>query len=171
MGLRDLIKIGAAGKVTSAFDIARLMALGADWCNAARGFMFAVGCIQSQNCHTGRCPTGVATQDPGRQRGLDPGDKSERVYHFQKNTVKALAEILAAAGLRHPDELGPEHIIRRINPETVLPPAPVLARGPVRFVRAAGLDPEPTPQQIALSILPAGRLSRKMTALGRLAQR
>ena len=121
LDLRGQIKIGAAGKIITGFDMARVLALGADWCNAARGFMFAVGCIQSQNCHTGRCPTGVATQDSGRQRGLDPGDKSERVYHFQKNTMKALADILAAAGLRHPDELGPEHIIRRIDPESVLP--------------------------------------------------
>src|SRR5262249_22690125 len=66
--IRDKIKIGASGKITSAFDMARIMALGADWCNAGRGFMFAVGCIQAQQCHTGNCPTGVATQDPSRQR-------------------------------------------------------------------------------------------------------
>ena len=93
LNLRSEIKIGAAGKVITGFDIARTLAIGADWCNAARGFMFAVGCIQSQSCHTDRCPTGVATQDPSRQKGLDPLDKSDRVYHFQKNTVKALAEI------------------------------------------------------------------------------
>lgn len=121
LNLRSEIKIGAAGKVITAFDLARTLAIGADWCNAARGFMFAVGCIQSQNCHTGRCPTGVATQDAMRQKGLDPANKGERVAHFQHNTVKALAELLAAAGLRHPSELGPEHIIRRINAETVLP--------------------------------------------------
>jgi hypothetical protein len=83
--------------------------------------MFALGCVQSQSCHTDRCPTGVATQDPGRQKGLDPMDKSERVYHYQKNTVKAVAEILAASGLSHPEELGPEHIIRRISADRVLP--------------------------------------------------
>ena len=121
LNLRSDIKIGAAGKIITGFDIARTLAIGADWVNAARGFMFAVGCIQSQSCHTGRCPTGVATQDASRQKGLDPMDKSERVYHFQKNTVKALAEILSAAGLSHPEELGPEHIIRRIDASTVLP--------------------------------------------------
>ncbi|HWS39662.1 MAG TPA: FMN-binding glutamate synthase family protein [Arenimonas sp.] len=121
LNLRSEIKIGAAGKIITGFDIARTLAIGADWCNAARGFMFAIGCIQSQSCHTGRCPTGVATQDPDRQMGLDPMDKSERVYHFQKNTVKALAELIAAAGLKHTEQLGPEHIIRRVNPETVLP--------------------------------------------------
>ncbi|MBP7370146.1 MAG: FMN-binding glutamate synthase family protein [Arenimonas sp.] len=121
LNLRSEIKIGAAGKIITGFDIARTLAIGADWCNAARGFMFAVGCIQSQSCHTDRCPTGVATQDPSRQKGLDPLDKSERVYHFQKNTVKALAELLAASGLSHPEQLGPEHIIRRVSNTLVLP--------------------------------------------------
>ena len=74
IGLRDRIKLGASGKIASAFDIARAMALGADWCNSARGFMFALGCIQSQSCHTDRCPTGVATQDPSRAaRARCPG--------------------------------------------------------------------------------------------------
>jgi glutamate synthase domain-containing protein 2 len=121
LNLRQEIKIGAAGKIITGFDMARTLAIGADWVNAARGFMFALGCIQSQSCHTDRCPTGVATQDANRQKGLDPGDKSERVWHFQQNTVKALAELLAAAGLKHPDELGPEHIIRRIDAEHVQP--------------------------------------------------
>jgi glutamate synthase domain-containing protein 2 len=66
--LRQHIRLGAAGKITSAFDIARVMALGADWCNAVRGFMFALGCIQAQACHTDHCPTGVATQDPAPAR-------------------------------------------------------------------------------------------------------
>ena len=69
-GLRDRVRIGASGKVISAFDIARCLALGADWCNSARGFMFALGCIQSRSCHTDHCPTGVATQDPVRQRAI-----------------------------------------------------------------------------------------------------
>jgi glutamate synthase domain-containing protein 2 len=121
LNLRQHIKIGAAGKIITGFDMARTLAIGADWVNAARGFMFALGCIQSQSCHTDRCPSGVATQNAKRQRGLDPMDKSERVWHFQHNTVKALAELLAAAGLRHPSELGPEHIIRRIDAERVQP--------------------------------------------------
>ena len=83
---RERIKLGAAGKIISAFDIARVMALGADWCNAARGFMFAIGCIQSQTCHTDRCPTGVATQDRGRQRALVVPDKAERVSNFHRAT-------------------------------------------------------------------------------------
>ena len=73
---RDRIRLGASGKIITAFDIARVMALGADWCNSARGFMFALGCIQSQSCHTDRCPTGVATQDrnaPARAGGARQG--------------------------------------------------------------------------------------------------
>ena len=111
--LRDRVRVGAAGKVTSGFRIARNLAVGADWCNAARGFMFALGCIQSQSCHTDRCPTGVATQDPWRQRGLDVTDKSERVRRFHDRTVAALTEVVAACGLEHPAQLRPWHIARR----------------------------------------------------------
>ncbi|MGH8122029.1 MAG: glutamate synthase-related protein, partial [Rudaea sp.] len=115
LGLRDKIRVGASGKVITAFDLARTLALGADWCNAARGFMFALGCIQSQNCHTDRCPTGVATQDPRRWKKLDVPDKAERVKMFHENTLHALKELIAAAGLTHPSELGPEHVIRRVT--------------------------------------------------------
>ncbi|SFM36282.1 FMN-binding glutamate synthase family protein [Marinobacter zhejiangensis] len=117
--LREHIALGAAGKITSAFNIARTLALGADWCNAARGYMFALGCIQSLSCHTGKCPTGVATQDPRRSSKLDVTDKSQRVYHFHQNTVDALANLIGAAGLKHPSELGPEHIIRRVSKNEV----------------------------------------------------
>lgn len=114
IGLRERIKLGASGKVISAFDMARAMAMGADWCNSARAFMFAVGCIQAQVCHTGKCPTGVTTQDPKRQAGLVVADKSVRVMQFHHNTLAALAELLGAAGLTHPGELRPHHIARRI---------------------------------------------------------
>jgi glutamate synthase domain-containing protein 2 len=111
--LRSEIRLGCAGKIISGFDIARVMALGTDWCNAARGFMFALGCIQAQHCHTGACPTGVATQDPMRQRALDVTDKAERVARFHQDTVRSLAEIVAAAGLDTPRQLRPQHIMRR----------------------------------------------------------
>ncbi len=117
---RERIRIGASGKIATAFDIARVMALGADWCNAARGFMFAVGCIQSQHCHTDRCPTGVATQDPSRQRALVVPDKAERVRSYHKQTLKALAEFVAAAGLSHPGEFTLTHFSRRISSHQVL---------------------------------------------------
>jgi len=119
IGVRDRIKLGASGKIASAFDITRAMALGADWCNAARGFMFAIGCIQSQSCHTDRCPTGVATQDQSRQRALVVPDKANRVAHFHNNTLHALSELTAAAGLEHPSEFHREHISRRISQSEV----------------------------------------------------
>ena len=114
LNLRDQIRIGASGKIITAFDIVRTMALGADWCNSARGFMFSLGCIQSQSCHTDRCPSGVATQDPLRQRALVVPDKATRVHLFHDETLRALAELVAAAGLMHPIELGPQHIVRRV---------------------------------------------------------
>jgi glutamate synthase domain-containing protein 2 len=115
IGARDRIRIGVAGKIITAFDIARAMALGADWCNSARGFMFSLGCIQSLSCHTDRCPTGVATQDPTRSRALVVPDKSERVHNFHRSTIHALAELTAAAGLDHPSDFHPVHFWRRIN--------------------------------------------------------
>lgn len=118
--LRDRIKLGASGKITSAFDMARVMALGADWCNAGRGFMFAVGCIQAQQCHTGNCPTGVATQDPARQRGIVVPAKADRVMQFHGETIKALAELIGAAGLSHPAELRPQHFMHRAAPDRVV---------------------------------------------------
>ena len=114
-GVRDKVKVGAAGKIVSAFDIAAVMALGADWTNAGRGFMFALGCIQSLSCHTNRCPVGVATQDPIRQRALVVPDKAERVFNFHRNTLVALSEMIAAAGLEHPGQLGPHHLVRRVS--------------------------------------------------------
>ena len=119
LGLRDKIRIGAAGKIVSAFDIARTLAMGADWCNAARGFMFSLGCIQSQSCHTDRCPTGIATQDRERWKHLDVADKSNRVYMFHQNTLHALRDLLCAGGLDGPGQLGPEHIVRRVSPVEV----------------------------------------------------
>jgi glutamate synthase domain-containing protein 2 len=116
LDLRERIAIGAAGRIVSAFDIAKTMAMGADWCNAGRGFMFALGCIQSLSCHTDRCPTGVATQDPRRWMTLDVADKATRVHNFHQNTLHALRDLLCAAGLKHPCELGPEHILRRVSP-------------------------------------------------------
>jgi len=115
IGQRGNIRIGAAGKIVSAFDIIRTCAMGADWCNAARGFMFALGCIQSQTCHTGNCPTGVTTQDPKRYRALVPENKATRVYNFHQNTLKALQELIGASGASHPEQIGPEHIIRRVS--------------------------------------------------------
>lgn len=119
LNLRDRIRLGASGKIVSAFDIARAMALGADWCNSARGFMFALGCIQAQHCHTGACPTGVATQDPQRQQALVVPDKIERVARYHRNTLHALQELVQAAGLHHPGEITAAHIVRRVANDQV----------------------------------------------------
>jgi glutamate synthase domain-containing protein 2 len=119
LNLRDRVRIGASGKIITAFDIARALALGADWCNSARGFMFSIGCIQSQSCHTDRCPTGVATQDATRQRAIVVPDKAERVFQFHRQTLAALAELVGAAGLSHPGEISPDHIVRRVSSNDV----------------------------------------------------
>jgi glutamate synthase domain-containing protein 2 len=115
-GLRDQIRLAASGKLITAFDIAVALALGADWANAARGFMFSLGCIQSQRCHTNECPVGVATQDPRLQRGLVVVDKAERVCSFHHHTVKALAELAASAGLDSPSRLTAGHFYQRFGP-------------------------------------------------------
>ena len=91
------------------------MAIGADWCNSARGFMFSLGCIQSLSCHTDRCPTGVTTQDPSRNRALVVPHKIERVYNYHHATLQALAELLAAAGLEHPQQIRPIHFSQRTS--------------------------------------------------------
>ena len=114
LNLRHRVRLGCAGKIVSAFDIARAMALGADWCNSARGFMFALGCIQAQHCHTGACPTGVTTQDPLRQQALVVLDKIDRVSNFHRQTLEALQELVQAAGLTHPNQISAAHIVRRM---------------------------------------------------------
>jgi glutamate synthase domain-containing protein 2 len=119
-GLREKIKIGCSGKIVTAFDMAAAFALGADWCNAARGFMFSLGCIQSLSCHKDTCPTGVATQDPMRARALIVADKKERVKNFHAAMLHALAELTGAAGLEHPQDFRPEHFFRRVTDRDVL---------------------------------------------------
>ena len=114
-GLRDSIRVGASGKIVSAFDMARALALGADWCNSARGFMFALGCIQAQTCHSGNCPTGVTTQDPTRQMALVVPSKAERVHNFHTHTLEALQELMEASGLQTPHDFTPRHIMRRVS--------------------------------------------------------
>ncbi len=115
LNLRNKIHLGASGKIINGFDMARAIALGADWCNSARGFMFALGCIQAQTCHSGNCPTGVTTQDPQRQKALVVGDKAQRVSNFHRLTLESLKELLEAAGLKGPSDLRLHHFMRRIN--------------------------------------------------------
>ena len=119
INLREKIKIGASGQIITGFGMALNMALGADWCNSARGFMFALGCVQSQKCHTDKCPTGVTTQDPKRQRGIVVEEKASRVVNFHHHTIWALGEMVASAGLYHPTELCPRNICYRLGSTTI----------------------------------------------------
>jgi glutamate synthase domain-containing protein 2 len=120
IGLRGQVRIGCSGKILTAFDMARAMALGADWCNSARGFMFSLGCIQSLSCHTDTCPTGVATQDPWRGRAIHVPDKTQRVANFHRATLHCLAELTAAAGLDHPNQFDLDQFRRRISESSVV---------------------------------------------------
>jgi len=117
--LRKQIRLGASGKIISGFDVMRTLALGADWCNSARGFMFALGCIQAQTCHTGNCPTGVTTQDPKRQVALVVPSKADRVRNFHRQTLESVQEMLQATGLSAPSELRLNHIMRRVSEHEV----------------------------------------------------
>ena len=119
LNLRQYIRLGASGKIISGFDVLRTVALGADWCNSARGFMFALGCIQAQTCHTGNCPTGVTTQDPKRQIALVVPNKSERVLNFHRHTLESVQELLQATGLSQPSDLSLKHIMRRMSDHDV----------------------------------------------------
>ncbi|WP_152617492.1 FMN-binding glutamate synthase family protein [Phaeacidiphilus oryzae] len=118
-GLRDRIRVGASGKVATGSDLVKRLLMGADYTNAARAMMFAVGCIQAQSCHTNRCPVGVATQDPRRAAALDVADKSERVRRFQEATVKSALQIMASMGVSEPAELRPHMLLHRVDPHTV----------------------------------------------------
>lgn len=141
-GLREQVKVGAAGKITSAFHIARALALGADWCNSARGYMFSIGCIQAQACHTNKCPVGIATQDPKRSRALDVGDKSDRVARYHANTMRALGELAGAAGLTHPIDFRPYHFMFREKDNTFTDGNVAYPYVPNRFLISGEVIPE-----------------------------
>jgi glutamate synthase domain-containing protein 2 len=149
-GLRERVKVGASGRMVSAYDIVRGCALGADWINMARPFMFALGCIQARDCASGNCPTGLATMNPRRYRVVDVDLKAQRVANFHHNTVHALAELLAASGVSHPGQLTRHHIMRRQSGSRVLPmdelypqvePGALLRGGPVGDARLAQFWP------------------------------
>jgi glutamate synthase domain-containing protein 2 len=115
VGLRDKIRLIASGKMFSAFHIARALALGADTVNSARGFMMSLGCIQARTCNSDKCPTGIATQNPSRNKAIVVSDKAQRVANFHHDTVHALVELVGTAGLDGIHELRPKHIIRRVQ--------------------------------------------------------
>ncbi|MEU0433876.1 FMN-binding glutamate synthase family protein [Streptomyces sp. NPDC006290] len=151
-GLRDRVRIGASGKVATGSDIVKRLLQGADYTNAARAMMFAVGCLQAQRCHTNTCPVGVATQDPRRVRALDVADKSERVRRYQRGTVHSASRIMAAMGVRDPGDLTPHRLLRRVGPTAVrsyaelyewLAPGVLLAEPPTSWAADwAAADPD-----------------------------
>ncbi len=142
-GLRRDIRILAAGKVATGFDLIRLLALGADAGNAARSMMLAMGCIQARRCNTNDCPVGIATQDPARREALDVAYASQRVQRFQERTLESFVELLGAAGLQDPSELRPAHIHRRLSRERTSTLATVYPS----LAEAALLEPSGVPAQ------------------------
>ncbi|HKI68872.1 MAG TPA: FMN-binding glutamate synthase family protein, partial [Verrucomicrobiae bacterium] len=107
-GLRDNIKLISSGKVITAISLIKMLALGADLCNSARAFMLSLGCIQALRCNTNKCPTGVTTQNPRLFKGLEVNEKNKRVANFQKNTVHAALEMMAASGVSRVEDLSPD---------------------------------------------------------------
>jgi glutamate synthase domain-containing protein 2 len=104
-GLKDRIKVIGSGKLITPAEVAWALCVGADFVTSARGFMFALGCIQSLQCNRDTCPTGVATHNPRLQKGLDPTDKATRVMHYVRNMVKEVGIIAHSCGVREPREL------------------------------------------------------------------
>ncbi|MEL6557071.1 MAG: FMN-binding glutamate synthase family protein [Bacteroidota bacterium] len=113
--LRSKIRVICSGKIISGFDIVKNIAIGADLCYSARGMMLAIGCIQSLKCNANTCPTGVATQDPHYMQALDISDKAKRTSIFHDNTVKSVAEMIGAMGLKSTGDLRPWHRVRRTD--------------------------------------------------------
>ena len=113
--LRDTVRVIGSGRVVNGFDLVKILAIGADFCNSARAMMFALGCIQALQCNTNKCPTGIATTDTNLMRGLNVEDKSYRVFQYQAKTVHAALEIIGACGLENPSQMCPEHVMRRVN--------------------------------------------------------
>jgi glutamate synthase domain-containing protein 2 len=116
--LKKDIRVAASGMMFSGFHLIKNLALGADFCYSARGMMLALGCIQSLECNTNRCPTGITTQNPNLIKGLVVEDKIPRVASYHKQTINSVGELLAAAGLERTDRLNRSHINRRVNATT-----------------------------------------------------
>lgn len=114
-GLREKVKVGAAGRIHSGFGLAKALALGADFCYSARAMMLALGCIQAQICNTNNCPTGITTQKASLMGGLVVPEKRARIANYHKETLKSLAEMIGAVGLPGAYRLRPWHILRRVS--------------------------------------------------------
>jgi glutamate synthase domain-containing protein 2 len=114
--LREEIRLLASGKVSSAFEMLKLLAIGADGCYSARAMLMAVGCIQALKCNSNHCPTGVATQNESLMAGLVPSDKIRRVANYHRETIHSLSEMLGALGLENASQLRPWHVMCRVSP-------------------------------------------------------
>jgi len=114
-GLRQEVKIMAAGKIITGLDIIKAIALGADACYSARGMMFALGCLQALQCDSGRCPVGIATQDESLFKGLDVQDKKVRVANFHGHTLLAVKELMEACGFATLADITLDKIFRRLD--------------------------------------------------------
>ena len=108
-GLRERVRVVASGKLITPADVAWGLCVGANFVNTARGFMFALGCIQSMQCNKNTCAAGITTHDPRLQRGLDPADKAERVWHYVENMIKEVGIIAHSCGVDDPRQLRREH--------------------------------------------------------------
>jgi glutamate synthase domain-containing protein 2 len=113
-GVKREIKIIASGKIVTGFHIFRSLALGADLCYSARGMMLALGCIQARECNRNTCPTGITTQNKHLISGLVVEEKKHHIARYHKETVKSFVELLAAAGMKEPDQVNRSHVYRRI---------------------------------------------------------
>jgi glutamate synthase domain-containing protein 2 len=109
-GLHDQVRVIASGKLLTPGMVAWALAAGADFVNNARGFMFALGCIQALQCNKNTCPTGVTTHNPRLQKGLVVEDKAERVAHYVRNIVKEVEMIAHSCGVEEPRQLRREHM-------------------------------------------------------------
>ena len=114
------VKIIAAGKIITGFDVLKVLSLGASVCYSARGMMFAIGCIQALICDSGKCPVGVATQNPALYKGLDPTDKGVRVFNFHQGTIKATKEMMEACGFSDIERIPSSKFFRRIDDQTTM---------------------------------------------------
>lgn len=114
-GLNNDIKLIAAGKIITGFDILKALSLGASACYSARGMMFSLGCIQALKCDSGHCPVGIATQQPSLYKGLDVTDKKVRVANYHKNTIHAVAELMEACGFASLADVRPSKFFRKTD--------------------------------------------------------
>lgn len=115
-GVRHRIRLIASGKLIMPAEVAWALATGADFVNTARGFMFALGCIQAMQCNRNTCPTGITTHNPQLQRGLDPTDKAVRVAHYVQNLVQEVVVIAHSCGVDCPRDLQRSHVRMVVRP-------------------------------------------------------